>query len=737
MPITDKDPQAESNRTAAPTIALYMTRRCNMSCAHCSVESAPRVDTPDPSEESLREALRAAAANGVRAVQFTGGEPMMRQKLVLQLMKEAQQMGLGNGLTTNGFWGKNPKTAYNILAEMIRYGLAYMTVSYDRYHAEFMGPEPVLNIARAAEKLGFFFNVNVTRTLTDEKLDEYADLFGNLPAVRMRLYDVQPLGRARNFDLPTLRAEVEGFCNAAAQATFTEDGRVIACNGPAYFDKPDSPRHIGHRAETSSTELLQQHWSNPIMETIRTFGPAGLRDELMKMPQFADAFDRRFAGQCDLCHTITSNPEMVAALQEPLNAPAHRAKRVAKWRIIAETRRAGEYTRDFANGTGMNQIFYDRITTGQWPENTHRILGRADLDWHNCATYLAGSGVAGQLAAASHQAELQRWAPPYFATTLQKRATQDALRELSHRETLELMHKELERLGLQAILLKGAALYLREKSRGATPLRVPGDIDILLPDEASARAFRLALIQFGFKGEPDAPRTGPHHLAPVTWRGSMVEIHTGIMPSFWGLPESIMFKEALGLGGWSQYQTLSPEHMALHELVHATSHLYSFGFKLALDLHRINNYAAELGQTVDWQRVCDLADRTYCPNAFYVPLATVLRGMPGRAGIPVDITSRLPKSKHFRRMQLIAHKRLFTATDNAEQMNPFTRNGIFILLHNNLLTRARYLAMLSTGTAAESRRTHLGSDGGQSWKNLRTHLKAAWLDLKAYRRATR
>src|SRR5690606_29178227 len=108
-----------------------------------------------------------------------------------------------------------------------------------------------------------------------------------------------------------------------------------------------------------------------------------------------------------------------------------------------------------------------------------------------------------------------------------------------------------------AILLKGAALYLREKSRGATPLRVPGDIDILLPDEASARAFRLALIQSGFKGEPDAPRTGPHHLAPVTWRGSMVEIHTGIMPSFWGLPESIMFKEALGLGGWSQYQTLS------------------------------------------------------------------------------------------------------------------------------------------------------------------------------------
>lgn len=721
----------------APTLAILVTRRCNMTCAHCSVESAPRVDTADPPEAELFRLVEEAARAGVKAVQFTGGEPMMRQKLVLELMRHAQRHGLDSGLTTNGFWGKNERTARATLKKMVASGLVYMTVSYDVYHAEFMGPEPILTLARIAREIGFHFNVNVTRTRHDENLQDYAHLFGSLPNVRMRLYDVQPVGRARNFDMPSLRAETEGFCNAAAQATITEDGRMIACNGPAYFDAPDSPRHVGRLVDSTLADLLHRHWDAPILDTIRTFGPAGLRDELLQQEEFAQAFDRRFAGQCDLCHYITGNRAMVQALQEPLASSRHQAMRVAKWSLIRNARQSGTLNRGHVNGPGAARVFYHKIINGAWPDDAEALFGRADVDWDQQATYLGGCGMAGQLAGSASQATLSRWAPPYFAASLQKRATRDALRELSHRDTLRQLHQHLAQLNLRGILLKGAALYLREQEMGVAPMRVPGDIDIWIEKPHDADVFRRHLLSSGFQGKADAPRTGPHHLAPVRCGNSSIEIHTDVMPSFWGLPEKAMADAALPIAGWSHFATLSPADMILHEAVHSTTHLYSYGMKLAYDLFRISRWAAHSSIAVDAGAIALCANVTHCPLAFWAPVIALGKGLPGSIPIVNDLLAHAPTGDKSRRVSIIAFRRLFTATDDADEMNPFTRNGIFLLMHDGLFARLRYVGELTRGDAAESRRTAMNSSGRQSWKNLRSHLRNAWIDLKAYRRAIR
>jgi len=728
---------ADNKLPVANVIAILVTRRCNMSCAHCSVESGPRVETADPSAEELYRIIREARQAGVRAVQFTGGEPMMRQKLVLELMRECHRLGMTSGLTTNGFWGKNAKTARTTLREMIRHGLTYMTVSYDRYHADFMGPEPILTLAEIARDIGFTFNVNVTRTLLEENLEEYARLFGSLPNVRMRLYDVQPVGRARNFEMPNLRAETEGFCNAAAQATFTEDGRMICCNGPAYFDEPGSPRLIGDLKNESIATLLQRHWSDPVLETIRTFGPAGLRDELKQDERFATAFDRRFAGQCDLCHYITGNSEMISVLRERLADSHHQALRAAKWAMITGARSSGELSRDYANGPGLAGVFYHRITRGSWPEQPERLFGRADIDWDHQAEYLAGCGLANRLAPAAAEEEIARWAPSYFGESLQKRAMRDALRELSHRETLEKIHKALLELGVRGILLKGAAIYLREQDAEIAGSRIPGDIDLWIENAAAADALRRKLIGEGFDGDADAPRTGPHHLAPVRWRTSDVEIHTGIMPAFWGLPESQMAADMQPLRCWPSFSTLSAEDMIVHEAIHCTTHLYSFGLKLAVDIFRIVQLAEMAGNTIDWQKIADRTGRTRCPRAFWVPVAALHQGLGDQSPFPPEFMNRAPKDERQRRMNLVAYKRLFSAVDKADEMNPFTRNGIFLMLHDGPINRLRYLAELSRGDAAESRRTAMQGRGGQSYKNLKRHLRSAWMDLKQYRRAVR
>ena len=59
-------------------LAIMITRRCNMECAHCSVESGPKAGAEGPPLFELLEAVRSAAAAGVDAVNVTGGEPMLR-----------------------------------------------------------------------------------------------------------------------------------------------------------------------------------------------------------------------------------------------------------------------------------------------------------------------------------------------------------------------------------------------------------------------------------------------------------------------------------------------------------------------------------------------------------------------------------------------------------------------------------------------------------------------------------
>ncbi|HXV16730.1 MAG TPA: radical SAM protein, partial [Gemmatimonadaceae bacterium] len=110
------------------TVAVMVTRRCNMACAHCSVESSSKIRA-QPSEADLERYVNEIADAGARAVLFTGGEPMIREKLVVRLMSIAKKRGLVSAITTNGFWGKTLPDARRTIASMCKAGLGFFTLS--------------------------------------------------------------------------------------------------------------------------------------------------------------------------------------------------------------------------------------------------------------------------------------------------------------------------------------------------------------------------------------------------------------------------------------------------------------------------------------------------------------------------------------------------------------------------------------------------------------------------------
>ena len=111
-----------STAPPATSMALMVTRRCNMRCAHCSVASGPEL-REEPSEGELLDRVRQAAAAEVRAINLTGGEPMLRPRTVMRLVRAARRLGVATSLTTNGSWSRTAARAQQGVRALRRAGL--------------------------------------------------------------------------------------------------------------------------------------------------------------------------------------------------------------------------------------------------------------------------------------------------------------------------------------------------------------------------------------------------------------------------------------------------------------------------------------------------------------------------------------------------------------------------------------------------------------------------------------
>ncbi|MDP9178934.1 MAG: nucleotidyltransferase family protein [Gemmatimonadota bacterium] len=664
-----------------------------------------------PGEERLLRIVDEMVESGMTAVLFTGGEPMLRQPLLLRLLRAAKKGGMYTAVATNGFWAKTLPAARGTLRSLQRAGLDRFTLSYDRYHAEFQGPEPGRHLVQAAEELGVPMNVNITRVADDSEIADLIEPFEKSTHARLRIYDVQPIGRARSFETSSLRAELDGMCNAAGTPAVTDDLRVTACNGPSYFMRADSPLVLGSLDETPLAELLRRHRDDLILETIRLFGPQRLREELTRIPGFEDfPFKAHYGGMCELCLDINSRPEVARALRDHLADPRLAAERAARRRVIEGARARGEMGFDHANGVGVARLWLTGAAASTpeererlWGQDAERVFGRFDLDWKRAATYLIECGVGRAVLPVLDDPRLKRWAPSIFAERMRPAAIAEATRELLQVEAIRRINAELEKIGATGVLLKGAAILAVDRDARADasvrglPRRSAGDIDVAV-DSRHAPELRRRLLASGFTGEAEAGRTGPHHLGPVFFRGVPVEIHTRIMPRAWRLPEKEMLERTKALCEYSSLSTLDYEGMLMHSLVHCTAHLYSHGLKAAWDA----TWLLERSPSMDWERIVRWAAISAMPAAFFIPAAVFQRDL-GLA-FPQAVLDKRPRGTRIDSLERVASLRLFSAMEGAFDLNPITKNGFFLLLHGRWRDRIAYARTLIGEHERESRR---------------------------------
>jgi hypothetical protein len=709
-------------------MALMVTRRCNMKCGHCSVESGPDIRV-EPTERELLEHVRQAAAADVRSINLTGGEPMLRPGTVLRLVRVARRLGVQTSLTTNGSWGRTAARARRGVRALRRAGLGSLALSVDRYHDEFQGPTPAVLIARSAEEVGLPVRISLVVPSGEDQLAPLVAPFEGLRSTRLRFYSLQAVGRARGLPSETMGNDVGGFCSACALPAVTDDDRLTACNGPAYFAPESSPLIVGSlRTETLET-LLVRHRQDPILDTIRTFGPSRLRDELKGLPGFERfPFRARYLGICDLCLHVTSDAGAVAALRRRLDDPALAAERRAAWLVIQDSRQRGELNPAHINGPGAARVFLRAAAEpeARWTEETARILARPDVDWKHWASYLASCGLARPLVPALGDLELTRWAPAFFTESIRAAAVREGILELIQRDVLRQVDGALRSFGARGVLLKGMALMLRARADGtAVSPRATSDLDVYV-EPHRAPTFRRRLLDLGFQGVPDARPTSTHHLAPVTRQGIAVEIHTRLVAGYWGLPEPEMVARARPLATLESIDTLDPEGLLLHAVVHCSQHCFSHGLRTAWDILAILRQHPEL----DWSRLARWVSGMRAPRAFWAPAAVLSRelGLP----VPPELLRDAPRDALQGRLETVAARRLFRVAESVEDLDPVSRNALLFLLHDSLGARARYLGSVCRWAVARPGRTKGATDRSPSGPR---GMRQAWRHFQQYRRA--
>jgi hypothetical protein len=712
-------------------MALMVTRRCNMRCGHCSVESGPDI-RDEPSERDLLDRVRQAAFAEVRSINLTGGEPMLRPRTVLRLVRAARRLGVATSLTTNGFWGRTAARARRGVRALRRAGLGSLAVSVDRYHDEFQGPTPALLIARAAEEAGLPVRITLVAPAGEDGLAPLVAPFEGLRGTRLRFYGLQAVGRARGLPADTMAGAVDGFCAACAIPAVTDDGRLTACNGPAYFAPASSPLIVGSLRTEPLGTLLERHRTDSILDTIRTFGPARLRDELRALPAFERfPFRSRYLGICDLCLHVTSDAAAVAALRGRLDDPGLVAERRAAWLVIQDSRRRGELNAGHINGPGAGRVFLRAAaeSDARWTEETARILARPDVDWKRWASYLGACGLSRPLLPALNDAELLRWAPAFFVEELRAKAVRDGILELVQQEVLRQVGLGLREIGARGVLLKGMALRLLARQRGdVVPPRATGDLDVYVGPEQGP-ALRRRLLALGFRGDPDARPTSPHHLAAVELRGISVEIHTRIAAPFWGLPEREMLERARPLERADGFDALDAEGLLLHAVVHCSQSCFSHGLRTAWDILAI----LRTDPGLDWDRLGRWVRAMRAPRGFWVP-AGVLAGELGLP-LPSEFLRQVPRDALERDLETVAGRRLFRVAERTGELDPISRNALLLLLHDSLGARARYLGALGRWAMTRPRGQPAPRGASRTVAAEAGPLRHAWRHFRQYRRA--
>lgn len=269
----------------AAGIFLALTKRCPMACLHCSTRSE-KTSAQLPAALLRRFTATFTVADHPDYLLMTGGEPLLRPRLVRELAATARAAGTGSYLLTGAYFAAARRTPARIAAALR--SVDHVAVSIDSFHEATVGRAAVFRVLREVLDSGRDASIQACGT---GAADSYvADLTGQVrrefgDRVPMLVTTLRPVGRAADWmgAMPAARhAPAPGSgaapCDLAAWPVVGFDGTIAACCNTDVLEAAETPAHLrlGHISGTTWPEVRRAAVSSPVLRVLRTHGPVQL-----------------------------------------------------------------------------------------------------------------------------------------------------------------------------------------------------------------------------------------------------------------------------------------------------------------------------------------------------------------------------------------------------------------------------------------------------------------------------
>jgi hypothetical protein len=280
---------------------LFITDRCPVGCAHCSVDS--RRDSPTIADFALfGEIVEWLCAQPLEVVGISGGEPFVERRGLSLAARRFSEAGKELVIYTSGVWAKRPDPPAWIRDVLDRCTTVFL--STDAFHAEGVDDGHYVHAARAIAGAGAWIVVQVIDA--GDMVARAAGLleraFGSRWEDHAELRPLTPLTAGRGKDVFVRSEHMPGRafapCTMVASPMIRYDGVVTACCNESVimgWGPPALRRRATSRAELG--EAMDAFRDDPLLRAVGGVGPGALTSH----PRFADLADQEFTSICDLC----------------------------------------------------------------------------------------------------------------------------------------------------------------------------------------------------------------------------------------------------------------------------------------------------------------------------------------------------------------------------------------------------------------------------------------------------
>jgi organic radical activating enzyme len=292
-------------RTRGRSMLLFITDRCPVGCAHCSVDS--RADSPMITDFDLFEQIVdwLAGLPQIEVVGISGGEPFVERRGLTLATRRLAAAGKGLVVFTSGIWAapvKVPSWVCEILDSC-----ASVYLSTDAFHGQAIDDDCLIRAARTIAESGAWIVLQVLDrgAARDQAVDRLTRAFGARWDQHAEINLVTPLLNGRGAEVFTrlVRAEGRAFgpCSLVRSPMIRYDGQVSGCCNESVI-MGVGPSRLRRRARSGAEigAVVEQFHTDSLL---RVIGDVGL-GVLTEHPRFEELANQRFSTNCELCWKV-------------------------------------------------------------------------------------------------------------------------------------------------------------------------------------------------------------------------------------------------------------------------------------------------------------------------------------------------------------------------------------------------------------------------------------------------